>query len=195
MGRMMRSIPFATATLALCRATAIAALVMFAYFAITHHVNLAPWNNLAGARPQWPSTLMGAIPGALLAVAFGLWRNRVLVVFAWGYAWVWLGLQIYQWWPAYLTGTEASWYAEGGYDQTVRRLPRIGSNEVVIDAQHTVLQLGSLIVAILATAATVRISAMPAHRHRHSSTPESLLSSGLMPHRACSPTARRSPVG
>lgn len=169
MGKMMRSIAFAPATRAWCRATAIAALVMFGYFAITNHVDLAPWNNLAGAGPQWPSTLMGAIPAALLVVAFGLWRNRVLVVFACGYAWVWLGLQIYQWWPAYLTGSDAPWYAEGGYDQTVRWLPRIGSNEVVIDAQHTVLQLGSLIVAILATVATVRVlrearSGRPAHR-------------------------------
>ncbi|HLR92998.1 MAG TPA: hypothetical protein VK053_00600 [Jiangellaceae bacterium] len=145
------------ATLRWCRATAIAAAVIFAYFAATNHVDLTPWNNLADAGSQWPSTLMGAIPAGLLVVAFGLWQIRVLVIFAWGYAWVWLGLQIYQWWPAYLTGANASWYTDGGYDETLRWFPRIGSNPVVIDAQHTVLQTGSLLVAVLATVATVKI--------------------------------------
>jgi len=38
--------------------------LMLGYFAVDNHVPLYPWNNLAAAGPQWPSTLAGWVPGS-----------------------------------------------------------------------------------------------------------------------------------
>ncbi|NCC37362.1 MAG: hypothetical protein EOM24_35925, partial [Chloroflexia bacterium] len=44
--------------------------VMLVYFVVTNHIVLYPWNNLAAAGNQWPSTLVGLIPFSIYAVAF-----------------------------------------------------------------------------------------------------------------------------
>jgi len=80
------------------------------------------------------------VPFVLAMAAFGVWRNRTTTLVAAVCSWVWLGLQGLQWWPAYLFDADAEWYADHGHDETTRWLPRIGDNQVVIDAQHTVLQ-------------------------------------------------------
>lgn len=131
--------------------------VLFAYFLITNYADLYPWNNLTEAGSQLASTISGAVPFLLAVVGFGIWRNRWLALVAAVYSWVWLGLQIAQWWPGYLTGGESAWYVDGGYGETIKWLPRIGDNTVIIDAQHTVLQSLSLIAAVVSTLAAVSI--------------------------------------
>jgi hypothetical protein len=136
---------------------ALAALVVTSvYFVVDNHLPLYPWNNLPEAGPQLASTLSLVIPYAATAAALlarSRWATFVMTV----YCWVLLGLQIATWYPAYLFGARADWYAENGYDQTVRVLPRVGDNEVVVDAQHTVLQFLTLATAIAVTVATVRL--------------------------------------
>ena len=97
------------------------------------------------------------VPFLLAVAAFGVWRNRSTTLVAAVYSWVWRGLQGLQWWPAYLFDADAEWYADHGYDETTRWLPRIGDNQVVIDAQHTVLQSLSLLAAVLSTVAAVLV--------------------------------------
>ena len=140
-----------------CLAALAAHAVLWVYFVVDNHVDVSPWNNLDEAGSQLPSTLAGTVPFLLAMAAFGVWRNRATTLVAAVYSWVWLGLQGLQWWPAYLFDADAEWYADHGYDETTRWLPRIGDNQVVIDAQHTVLQSLSLLAAVLSTVAAVSV--------------------------------------
>jgi len=120
-------------------------LTMLIYFTIDNHVYLYPWNNLESLTEQIPSTLWG--PFLLIMLAF---RRRVRWGMALGTIWthVWLALQFQQWWVPYLFGrADTSWYVNGGYDETLKLLPSLGTG-VIPDAQHNVLQLLSLIVII-----------------------------------------------
>jgi hypothetical protein len=72
------------------------------------------------------------------------------------YAYVWLLLQIRQWWIPYLFGPtplhrDLSWYHEHGYSETLKILPPIRDHPIP-DLQHMSLQALSLIVAVTATA-------------------------------------------
>ena len=135
---------------------------LIAYFLVQNHVNLAPWNNLAAAGPQLRSTLVGVVPGVgvLAALLFGGPRVRRIAAI---WSWVWLGLQLTQWWVPYLfdvhplTRDGGQWYVDGGYERTVHLIPT-EAGRVVPDAQHNVLQLLSLLAAIMTTvvAATTR---------------------------------------
>ena len=148
-----RTVAFAAATQA----------TLIAYFLVQNHVNLAPWNNLAAAGPQLRSTLVGVVPGVgvLTALLIGGPRTRRIAA-AW--TWVWLSLQITQRWVPYLfdvhplTQDGGQWYVDGGYDKTVHLIPT-EAGRVVPDAQHNVLQLLSLLAAIMTTrvAATTRV--------------------------------------
>jgi hypothetical protein len=73
------------------------------YFAIDNHVPVYPWNNLASAGSQRPSTLAGWIPGlfTIWALARG---SRWGITFGAGWTVVWLLLQVRQWWLPYLFG-------------------------------------------------------------------------------------------
>ena len=133
------------------RRAAIAALaLMLAYFAIDNHVPLYPWNNLASAGPQLPSTLAGWIPGlfTMWALARG---SRWGITFGAGWTVVWSLLQVRQWWLPYLFGPtplhqEFGWYWERGYAQTLHILPARALRPVP-DVEHIVLQLLSLAAA------------------------------------------------
>ena len=75
-------------------------------------------------------------------------------------SYVWLALQIRQWWIPYLFGPTAlhrdfGWYFANGYDRTIKILPEI-DDRLIPDAQHLVLQALSLIVAMAATVAMLR---------------------------------------
>ncbi|ACZ40584.1 hypothetical protein [Sphaerobacter thermophilus] len=134
--------------------------LMLTYFAITNHVDLAPWNNLEAAGPQLASTLSGVIPFSIIALGFAL-RIPLLMLVGTVYSYVWLLLQIRQWWIPYLFGSTPlhrafDWYTAHGYDQTVRFLPVIEGRPVP-DAQHVVLELLSLLVVIVTTVAYVRL--------------------------------------
>jgi hypothetical protein len=76
------------------------------------------------------------------------------------YTYVWLLLQIRQWWIPYLLGPTAlhrdlAWYYQHGYAETVKVLPPIGDRPTP-DLQHLVLQLLSLLVVVAATIACYR---------------------------------------
>ena len=131
-------------------------VVMLAYFIMDNHVDLHPWNNLV--TPQLPSTLTAVIPFGLYAVAFALGLRWLMVVGA-VHSYVWLVLQIRQWWLPYLFGSTAlhrdfAWYFAHGYDRTIKILPGVGDRPIP-DAQHLVLQGLSLVVAIAATVAVL----------------------------------------
>ena len=75
------------------------------------------------------------------------------------HSYVWLALQIRQWWLPYLFGPTAlhrdfGWYFAHGYDRTIKILPEIGDRPIP-DAQHLVLQGLALVVAIAATVAAL----------------------------------------
>jgi hypothetical protein len=70
-------------------------------FRSRNHVDLYPWNNLVS--PQLPSTLAGAVPFAIYLFAFAtgtLWLMLIGVV----HSYIWLLLQVRQWWIPYLLG-------------------------------------------------------------------------------------------
>jgi hypothetical protein len=139
----------------------VAQIAMMLYFVIGNHVDLYPWNNLAIAGNQLPSTLMGVVPFSIFAIAFAR-RWRPLMVFGTGWAWVWLALQIRQWWIPYLFGSTLlhrnfDWYFEGGYDETLRILPMLVEGRPIPDLQHNTLQLLSLFMAITMTLAVVQV--------------------------------------
>ena len=139
-------------------------VVMLAYFILDNHVDLYPWNNLATS--QLPSTLAGVIPFGIYAVAFAVGYRWLMVIGA-VHSYVWLALQICQWWVPYLFGPtllhrDFRWYYAHGYDGTIKILPGI-DNRPIPDAQHLVLQALSLIVAITATMAVLR-RCLDAHR-------------------------------
>lgn len=132
-------------------------VVMLAYFVVINHVDLYPWNNLTS--PQISSTLTGVLPFGVYAVAFAL-RVRWLMVVGAVHSYVWLMLQIRQWWIPYLLGPTAlhrdlGWYVAHGYDRTSKVLPGIDDRPIP-DAQHLVLQALSLVVAVAATIAVLR---------------------------------------
>jgi hypothetical protein len=75
-------------------------------------------------------------------------------------SYVWLALQIRQWWIPYLFGPTAlhrdfGWYFANGCDRITKILPEIDDRPIP-DAQHLVLQTLSLIVAMAATVAMLR---------------------------------------
>ena len=129
--------------------------VLIAYFTVQNHVPLAPWNNLEAAGPQLRSTLVGVLPGLGVLAALLVGGPRAQRVAA-AWCWLWFGLQIAQWWVPYrfgvhpLTQDGGEWYTDGGYDQTLHLIPP-EAGRVVPDAQHNVLQLLSLLAAILTT--------------------------------------------
>ncbi|HMF47957.1 MAG TPA: hypothetical protein VK603_04900 [Candidatus Saccharimonadales bacterium] len=135
-------------------------LVMLIYFTIDNHVDLFPWNNLRSPVAELPSTLAAWIPFLLIMLTF-VYRIRWGMVAGTVYTYVWLLLQIRQWWIPYLFGPtplhrDFSWYYEHGYTETVKVLPPIG-NHPVPDLQHMSLQLLSLAVTLTATIAVMRI--------------------------------------
>jgi hypothetical protein len=139
------------------KAVGLSIALMIAYFVVDNHIDLYPWNNLVES--QLPSTLVGVIPFSVYAVGF--WFGiRWLMLVGTVHAYVWLLLQLRQWWVPYLFGPtflhrSFGWYREGGYDETVRFLPRIGERPVP-DAQHVVLEVLSLIVVVTTTMAFVK---------------------------------------
>lgn len=139
---------------------AVAAIaLMLAYFVITNHVDLFPWNNLEAGGSQLPSTLSGVIPFGIIALVFAL-RIRWLMLVGMVYSYVWFLLQMRQWWIPYLFGSTPlhrsfDWYTDHGYDETIRFLPVIDGRPV-LDAQHVVLEVLSLLVVLATTVAYVR---------------------------------------
>ena len=135
---------------------AVTQLVMLTYFVIDNHVNLYPWNNPQSATAELPSTLWGLIPFSLYSLAFAR-RIRWGMLIGMVHSYVWLILQIRQWWLPYLFGPtllhgDVTWYYEHGYTETIKILPPI-ANHPIPDAQHLVLQFLSLLVVVTATIA------------------------------------------
>jgi hypothetical protein len=103
-----------------------------------------------------PSTLVAAIPFGFYEAAFACGLRWMMIVGT-VHSYVWLALQIRQWWIPYLFGStwlhsDFEWYCAHGYDRTISILSRIGDRQVP-DAQHLVLQTLSLFVVIATTAA------------------------------------------
>jgi hypothetical protein len=80
-----------------------AQLLMLIYFTVDNHIDLYPWNNLRSPRAELPSTLAGWIPFSLIIAGVTLRMRRGMLIGT-VYAYVWLLLQIRQWWIPYLLG-------------------------------------------------------------------------------------------
>lgn len=138
-------------------AAIVAQVIMVAYSIVTNHVNLYPWNNLLES--QLVNTLTSVVPFTIYIMAFSLqirWLMSIGVV----HSFIWLWLQLYQWWLPYLFGPTAlhqdfSWYFENGYSETVRFLPSLGQRPTP-DAQHVVLELLSVVMAVTMTVAYLK---------------------------------------
>lgn len=139
------------------RAAIVAQGIMLGYFILANHVRLYPWNNLI--EPQLVSTLTGVVPFSIYILAFALnirWLMFVGVV----HSFIWLALQLWQWWLPYLFGPTAlhrefGWYFENGYTETIRFLPSLGARPIP-DAQHVVLELLSIVVVVAMTTAFLK---------------------------------------
>lgn len=134
-------------------------LLMAGYFVVDNHVDLAPWNNLDAAGPQLASTLSGVIPAVATAIAFAI-GARWLMLAGTIWTWIFLALQIRQWWVPYLFGSTFlhrswEWYTDHGYDETLSFLPA-NADHPVPDAQHLVLEALTLTMAVLSTVALRR---------------------------------------
>jgi len=137
--------------------TSFSIILMLAYFVVDNHIDLYPWNNLVTT--QLSSTLAGVFPFSIYALAF-VYGIRWLMVVGTIHSYVWLALQVRQWWVPYLFGPtllhgDFQWYVAHGYDRTIKILPSI-EDRPTPDAQHLVLQALSIIVAITATVALLR---------------------------------------
>ena len=137
-------------------AAVVAMGTMLGYFVLVNHVNLYPWNNLVSS--QLPSTLAGVIPFAIYMLAFAR-GARWLMLIGVVHSYVWLLLQVRQWWVPYLLGPtpihkDFSWYTEHGYAATMKFLPAIDDRPVP-DAEHIVQQVLSLVVVVATTWAYV----------------------------------------
>jgi hypothetical protein len=129
---------------------------MLGYFVLVNHVNPYPWNNLVSS--QLSSTLAGVIPFAIYMLAFAI-GARWLMLIGVVHSYVWLLLQVRQWWVPYLLGPtpihkDFRWYTEHGYSATMKFLPAINDRPVP-DAAHIVQQVLSLAVVVATTWAYV----------------------------------------
>ena len=132
-------------------AASIALALLLIYFIITNYVDLAPFNNLAAAGSQLPSTLMAVIPFGMLLLGLRLEKSRWIYA-GWIWSMVWLLLQIRQWLLPYLFGTtflheNFAWYFQHGYAETTKLMPVIDGRPTP-DLQHNVLQVVSLGVVL-----------------------------------------------
>lgn len=120
---------------------------MLTYLVVVNHVDLYPWNNLVS--PQLPSTLAGVVPFVVYMLAFAT-GTRWLMLIGVVHSYIWLLLQVRQWWIPYLLGPtpihkDFGWYTEHGYSETIKFLPAIADRPVP-DAEHIVQQALSLLV-------------------------------------------------
>jgi hypothetical protein len=127
-------------------------LVMAGYFVVTNHIPLTPFNNLSPDRPQLRSTVVGTFPALLVVLA--LLADRGLPVAA-SWLWVWLLLQVRQWWIPYFFGStrlhrDLRWYFAGRYNRTLNVLNQ-KEDRPVPDVQHLVLQLLTMLSALAVT--------------------------------------------
>jgi hypothetical protein len=147
--------------------------LMILYFVTINHVDLYPWNNLIVS--QLTSTFAGVIPFSIYLIAFlkGIhWLMLIGVV----HSYVWLGLQVRQWWIPYLFGPtpihhDFGWYTDHGYGETLKFLPAVG-NRPVPDAEHIVQQLLSLAVVITSTIAYMKMKKHAGIRSRPTASRE-----------------------
>lgn len=138
-------------------AATVAQVIMVAYFIVINHVNLYPWNNLLES--QLVNTLTGVVPFTIYIMAFSL-QIRWLMLIGVVHSFIWLGLQLYQWWLPYLFGPTAlhqdfSWYFENGYIETIRFLPSLGQRPTP-DAQHATMELLSVVATATMTVAYLK---------------------------------------
>ena len=138
-------------------AAAVAEATMLTYFMFQNYVDLSTWNNLADSESQLPSTLMGLVPGTAVVVATlrgGRRSARAAIV----WVWIWVGMQITQWWIPYLFGVNpltqdgGQWYVDGDYARTFQLL-HTEEGRVVPDAQHLTLHTLSILAAVLVSRA------------------------------------------
>ena len=125
--------------------------LLLIYFIATNHVDLAPFNNLAAAGSQLPSTLIAVIPFGMVLLGLRLEKGRWIYA-GWIWSMVWLLLQIRQWWLPYLFGPtflheNFAWYFQHGYAETIKLVPLIDRRPTP-DLQHNILQVLSLGVVL-----------------------------------------------
>jgi hypothetical protein len=123
------------------------------YFLVINHVPLRPWNHLSQARSQLSSSAAGAIPALLVVLALTCGQGLTL---AGSWLWIWLLLQIRQWWVPYWLGPtglhrDFSWYRNGGYDRTLQLLSPAPGRPAP-DWQHLVLQILTALASVAVTA-------------------------------------------
>lgn len=127
---------------------------MLVYFTAVNHVSFGRLNNLASPMAQWRSTCVGVIPGLLVIAGLRSGGQSAAALGA-VWLWIWLALQVRQWWIPYLFGASVlhrdfTWYVAGGFDKTLRLLPPVAGWPCP-DLQHLLLQALTLAAAISTT--------------------------------------------
>lgn len=124
-------------------------ILLFLYFEITTLVNLYPWNDLSKYSNKEKIT-EATVNGIIIILSFGLFITQLkwLMIISVLFWFIFLFMQILNWWMPYLTGKHLKQFPktlyESHFKNTFKLLPPI-KDHIIPDAQHNVLQIISLI--------------------------------------------------
>lgn len=130
-------------------------ILLFLYFEVTTLVHLYPWNDLSKYSFK-EKVIEATTNGAMIILSIGLFITKIkwLMIISIIFWFVFLIMQLINWWMPYLTGKHLKQFPRSLYEthfkETIKILPPI-KNNIVPDAQHNVLQLLTLATFIVST--------------------------------------------
>lgn len=137
----------------------ISQIILLVYFEVTTLINLYPWNDLSKYTRKEKIT-EATVNGITIIIGITLFISKkpVLMVIATIFWFLFLLVQLLNWWMPYITGKHLKQFPRELYDShfqdTLKILPPI-KEHIIPDAQHNVLQLLSLEVFIVSLLAII----------------------------------------
>src|SRR5690625_2591920 len=137
----------------------ISQIMLLVYFAVTTLINLYPWIDLSKYTPKEKITeaAVNAIT-IIIGNTFMISKKQALMVIAAIFCFLFLLVQLVDWWMPYITGKHLKQFPRELYDShfqdTLKILPPI-KEHIIPDAQHNVLQFLSLEVFIVSLLAII----------------------------------------
>ncbi len=128
-------------------------ILLFLYFEVTTLVNLYPWNDLSKYSTK-EKFIEATVNGIIIILCIGLFITQIkwLMIISVVFWFVFLFMQLLNWWMPYLTGKYLNQFPKTLYEthfkNTLKLLPPI-KDHIIPDLQHNVLQIISLITFIL----------------------------------------------
>ncbi|HLS34706.1 MAG TPA: hypothetical protein VK061_00545 [Bacillota bacterium] len=137
----------------------ISQIILLVYFEVTTLINLYPWNDLSKYTRKEKIT-EATVNGITIIIGITLFISKkpVLMVIATIFWFLFLLVQLLNWWMPYITGKHLKQFPRELYDShfqdTLKILPPI-KEHIIPDAQHNVLQFLSLEVFIVSLLAII----------------------------------------